>query len=143
MRNIITTDDLARFIPDDFEDYRAGGEELRRDLTHAVMRDINIPEKWDINGEYRSEFGGLFPVQCRFTPEHGNFYLTLCSPGEISPVWLLVFVNSSGTPAAVLRSESVFNPDVLNHTVSLVASLDAQGYSHNDIINTLGMEGGL
>ncbi|EAB3051345.1 MULTISPECIES: conjugation system SOS inhibitor PsiB [Citrobacter] len=97
MRNIITPAVLNTMIPQEFEDWRDGGEDLRRELTHAVMRDLTCPTGWDLNGEYRSEFGGFFPVQIRFTPAHGNF--------------------------------------------SLVAHLDADGYSQASIISVLAMEG--
>lgn len=63
MRNIITTDVLKTMIPDELEDYRSAGEDFRRELTHAVIGNLAAPEQWDINGEYRSEFGGFFPVQ--------------------------------------------------------------------------------
>lgn len=63
MRNIITPAVLNTMIPQEFEDWRDGGEDLRRELTHAVMRDLTCPAGWDMNGEYRSEFGG-FP-RCR------------------------------------------------------------------------------
>ncbi|EDU1206521.1 conjugation system SOS inhibitor PsiB, partial [Salmonella enterica subsp. enterica serovar Teko] len=71
MRNIITPAVLSTMIPQEFEDWRDGGEDLRRELTHAAMRDLTCPAGWDMNGEYRSEFGGFFPVQIRFTPSRG------------------------------------------------------------------------
>ncbi|WP_274538153.1 conjugation system SOS inhibitor PsiB family protein, partial [Escherichia coli] len=55
MRNIITPDVLKTMIPQEFEDWREAGEDLRRELTHAVMRDLTCPADWDMNGEYRSE----------------------------------------------------------------------------------------
>lgn len=61
MRNIITPAVLSTMIPQEFEDWRDGGEDLRRELTHAAMRDLTCPAGWDMNGEYRSEFGGFFP----------------------------------------------------------------------------------
>lgn len=63
MRNIITPAVLNTMIPQEFEDWRDGGEDLRRELTHAVMRDLTCPTGWDLNGEYRSEFGGF--SRCR------------------------------------------------------------------------------
>lgn len=113
MQSTLTVQDLSRFIPSDFEDYRAGGADLRRELTHAVMHDLTVPERWHINGEYGSEFGGLFPVQCRFSPAHERYYV------------------------------AVYLPDVFSHVVSLVASFDAQGYSHHNIISMLALEGGI
>ena len=58
---------------DELEDYRAAGEDFRRELSHAVMRDLTSPSGWSVNAEYRCEFGGFFPVQIRFTPPHGHF----------------------------------------------------------------------
>ncbi|MDR8423730.1 conjugation system SOS inhibitor PsiB, partial [Acinetobacter baumannii] len=74
MRTILIPDVLKTMSCDEFEDWRDSGEDFRRELTHAVMRDLSCPENWDVNGEYRSEFGGFFPVQIRFTPSHGNYH---------------------------------------------------------------------
>lgn len=143
MRNIITLDVLKTMIPSELEDYRASGEDFRRALTHAVMRDLNAPAQWSMSGEYRSEFGGFFPVQVRFTPTHGVFHVAVCSPGEVSPVWMIVFIPASGRPFAVVRTLLAYSPEVINHTLGLIARLDAEGYSHNAIIDLLAMEGDL
>ncbi|MGR3755316.1 conjugation system SOS inhibitor PsiB [Edwardsiella anguillarum] len=143
MRNIITLDVLKTMIPSEWEDYRASGEDFRRALTHAVMRDLNAPAQWSMSGEYRSEFGGFFPVQVRFTPTHGAFHVAVCSPGEVSPVWMMVFIPASGRPFAVVRTLLAYSPAVINHTLDLIARLDAEGYSHNAIIDLLAMEGEL
>ncbi|WP_139817115.1 conjugation system SOS inhibitor PsiB [Escherichia coli] len=141
MRNIITPEVLKTMIPDEFEDWREAGEDLRRELTHAVMRDLTCPENWDMNGEYRSEFGGFFPVQIRFTPAHGNFHLAVCSPGAISPVWMVVFIPASGRPFSVVRTLPAYLPEIITHTLSLSARLDADGYSQASILEVLAMEG--
>lgn len=98
MRNIIIPDVLKTMIPQEFEDWREAGEDLRRELTHAVMRDLTCPADWDMNGEYLSEFGGFFPVQVRFTPSHGNFHIAVCSPGDVSPEWLVIFMTAGVVP---------------------------------------------
>ncbi|HHJ4624299.1 TPA: conjugation system SOS inhibitor PsiB [Raoultella ornithinolytica] len=141
MHTIMTTDVLKTLSADELEDYRAAGEDYRRELTHAVMRDLSCPENWDMNGEYRSEFGGFFPVQIRFTPSHGNFHLAVCSPGAVSPVWMVVFVPASGRPFSVIRTLSGYQPALVSHTVSLTARLDADGYSQASIISILAAEG--
>lgn len=141
MRNIITTDVLNTMIPAELEDYRASGEDFRRELTHAVMRDLNAPERWEMNGEYRSESGGFFPVQVRFTPSHGSFRMAVCSPGDVSPAWMVVFTTASGRPFSVVRTMLAFSPELINHTLSLVARLDADGWSAASIISILAMEG--
>ena len=141
MHTIMTTDVLKTLSADELEDYRAAGEDYRRELTHAVMRDLSCPENWDMNGEYRSEFGGFCPVQIRFTPSHGNFHLAVCSPGAVSPVWMVVFVPASGRPFSVIRTLSGYQPALVSHTVSLTARLDADGYSQASIISILAAGG--
>ncbi|EGA4586612.1 conjugation system SOS inhibitor PsiB [Salmonella enterica] len=126
----------------EYEEYRAGGDELRRELTHAVMRDLTCPAGWDMNGEYRSEFGGFFPVQVRFTPSHGNFHLAVCSPGDVSPEWLVIFMTGRGRPLSVICTLASFCPVQINHTLRLVARLDDDGYSFADIISILAEEDG-
>lgn len=85
---------------------------------------------------------GLFPVQVRFTPAHERFHLALCSPGDVSQVWVLVLVNAGGEPFAVVQVQRRFAPEAVSHSLALAASLDAQGYSVNDIIHILMAEGG-
>ena len=125
------------------QDIRAAGSDERRELTHAVMRELDAPDNWTMNGEYGSEFGGFFPVQVRFTPAHERFHLALCSPGDVSQVWVLVLVNAGGEPFAVVQVQRRFAPEAVSHSLALAASLDAQGYSVNDIIHILMAEGGL
>ncbi|MBW5995879.1 conjugation system SOS inhibitor PsiB [Klebsiella michiganensis] len=143
MRNVITTDVLKTMIPDELEDYRAAGEDYRRELTHAVMRDLQSPAGWSANGEYRSEFGGFFPVQIRFTPSHERFDVAVSSPGELSSSWMVVFITRGGQPFSVVRTMTTFNPELINHTLSLIACLDADSYSFASIISTLAQEGAL
>ncbi|EBQ9782666.1 conjugation system SOS inhibitor PsiB [Salmonella enterica] len=141
MRNIITPDVLKTMIPQEFEDWRDSGEDLRRELTHAVMRDLTCPADWDMNGEYRSEFGGFFPVQVRFTPSHCNFHIAVCSPGDITLSWMVVFIPSSGRPFSVISTLPAYSREVISHTLSLTARLDADGYNQASIISVLAMEG--
>ncbi|EIM7325362.1 TPA: conjugation system SOS inhibitor PsiB, partial [Escherichia coli] len=126
----------------EYEDIRAAGSDERRELTHAVMRELDAPDNWTMNGEYGSEFGGFFPVQVRFTPAHERFHLALCSPGDVSQVWVLVLVNAGGEPFAVVQVQRRFAPEAVSHSLALAASLDAQGYSVSDIIHILMAEGG-
>ncbi|MGR7043366.1 conjugation system SOS inhibitor PsiB [Klebsiella aerogenes] len=142
MQTVLTPEVLKTLSPDEMEDWRDSGEDFRRELTHAVMRDLSCPESWDVNGEYLSEFGGFFPVQVRFTPSHGNYHIAVCSPGAISPVWMVVFVTASGHPFSVIRTLSGWQPELINHIVSLTARLNADGYSQASIISILTEEGG-
>lgn len=94
----------------EYEDIRAAGSDERRELTYAVMRELDAPDNWTMNGEYGSEFGGFFPVQVRFTPAHERFHLALCSPGDVSQVWMLVLVNSGGEPFSMVQVHRLFTP---------------------------------
>lgn len=102
MQTVLTPDVLKTISHDEFEDWRDSGEDYRRELTHAVMRDLSCPDGWDMNGEYRSEFGGFFPVQIRFTPPRTAITILRC----VVPVpsvrrgWWCSF------PPAVARSPS-------------------------------------
>ena len=94
MKTELTLNVLQTMSAQEYEDIRAAGSDERRELTHAVMRELDAPDNWTMNGEYGSEFGGFFPVQVRFTPAHERFHLALCSPGDVSQVWVLVLVNA-------------------------------------------------
>ena len=92
MNTVLNVDVLKTMSADELEDYRAAGEDFRRVLSHAVMRDLPSPSGWSANAEYRSEFGGFFPVQIRFSPLHGHFDVAVCSPGELSP-WIGPYIS--------------------------------------------------
>ncbi|HBV0885753.1 TPA: conjugation system SOS inhibitor PsiB, partial [Klebsiella pneumoniae] len=111
MKTLLTLDVLKTMSSDELEDYRAAGEDFRRELSHAVMRDLTSPSGWSVNAEYRCEFGGFFPVQIRFTPSHGHFDVAVCSPGELNLRWIVVFVTRDGQPFSVVRVMDAFNPE--------------------------------
>src|SRR5690606_6313619 len=84
-----------------------GGRRLRAAGTDMTMQydlnRINTLTATDLEfirqqGEdARSEFGGFFPVQCRFSADGSDdWHLCVCSPGEVSPYWLLVLLSSGG-----------------------------------------------
>ncbi|HHW7351795.1 conjugation system SOS inhibitor PsiB [Escherichia coli] len=142
MKTELTLNALQSMNAQEYEDIRAAGRDARRELTHAVMRALNAPANWVMDGEYGSEFGGFFPVQVRFTPVHERFHLALCSPGDVSQHWMLVLVNAGGEPFAVVQVLRRFSPEAVCHTLSLAATLDAEGYRVGDIIHILMAEGG-
>lgn len=92
MNTELTLNALQSMNAQEYEEIRAAGSDMRRNLTHEVMREVDAPANWMMNGEYGSEFGGFFPVQIRFTPAHERFHLALCSPGDVSQLWMLVLV---------------------------------------------------
>ncbi len=74
MKTELTLNALQSMNAQEYEDIRAAGSDMRRNLTHEVMREVDAPANWMMNGEYGSEFGGFFPVQVRFTPAHERFH---------------------------------------------------------------------
>lgn len=130
MKTELTLNVLQTMSAQEYEDIRAAGSDERRELTHAVMRELDAPDNWTLNGEYGSEFGGFFPVQVRFTPAHERFHLALCSPGDVSQVWVLVLVNAGGEPFAVVQVQRRFAPEAVSHSLALAASLDAHVHRH-------------
>ncbi len=42
MKTLLTLDVLKTMSSDELEDYRAAGEDFRRELSHAVMRDSDL-----------------------------------------------------------------------------------------------------
>ncbi|SYX54452.1 plasmid SOS inhibition protein B (plasmid) [Escherichia coli] len=74
MKTELTLNVLQTMSAQEYEDIRAAGSDERRELTHAVMRELDAPDNWTMNGEYGSEFGGFFPVQVRFTPCPRNVF---------------------------------------------------------------------
>lgn len=141
MKTVLNLDVLKTMSTEELEDYRNAGEDFRRELSHAVMRDLTVPDGWAVNAEYRAEFGGVFPVQLRFSPSHDHFDVAVCSPGDLSPVWIIVFITRGGQPFSVVCSMARYNPERINHALSLIARLDEDGYSFACIINTLKQEG--
>ena len=76
---------------------------MRRNLTHEVMREVDAPANWMMNGEYGSEFGAFSPSEVRFTPAHERFPRHYVRRGEVSQLWMLVLVNGGGRPFAVVQ----------------------------------------
>lgn len=123
--------------PGDFEEIRARGHEYRRELTHAVVGQLITPDGWELNPEYRGEFGGLFPVQCRFSSATRALDLCLCSPGDLSPAWLLVLAQPDGLFVRCVMQLAEFSPDVLNRLLQAAAVMEANGYSPASMADVL------
>ncbi|HAY4781851.1 MULTISPECIES: conjugation system SOS inhibitor PsiB, partial [Enterobacteriaceae] len=56
MKTELTLNVLQTMSAQEYEDIRAAGSDERRELTHAVMRELDAPDNWTMNGEYGSEF---------------------------------------------------------------------------------------
>lgn len=61
MKTELTLNALQSMNAQEYEEIRAAGSDMRRNLTHEVMREVDAPANWMMNGEYGSEFGGFFP----------------------------------------------------------------------------------
>lgn len=117
-------DTLKNMIPCDFEACREAGEDARLELTNSVMRLLHIPDGWHANGEYRSEFGGLFPVQWRFTSPDERCHLCLCSPGYVSSEWSIVLISDNARFVRLLTTQAELCPQKINHLLRCAAAFD-------------------
>lgn len=115
--------DLKIMLPSEYEEWRERGDDFRRALSHAVISHITTPENWQVNAEYRTEFGGLFPVQCRFSPPGEPWHVCVCSPGELSPAWTMILVSGSGNCVRLLLAMDVFNPEIMMEMLCQTAAL--------------------
>ncbi|HBE3151529.1 TPA: conjugation system SOS inhibitor PsiB, partial [Escherichia coli] len=57
MKTELTLNALQSMNAQEYEDIRAAGSDMRRNLTHEVMREVDAPANWMMNGEYGGEFG--------------------------------------------------------------------------------------
>lgn len=133
-QNPLTLTGLHQLFHALFEEYRTDGLAMRRELIHAEMRDLRSPYSGTGNGEYGTEVGCLFTAQFRFTLPRPGFLLALCTPEDMNPVWVLMIIDATGNPAAVVLTELTFKPEVISQMVSLTALLDEQSYSPQNII---------
>ncbi|MFU0872754.1 conjugation system SOS inhibitor PsiB [Kluyvera sichuanensis] len=108
----------------DMECIRQQGEEARRALSDAVTGMLTVPPGWRVSAEYRSEFGGFFPVQCRFSADNSDdWHLCVCSPGEVSPYWLLVLLSSGGEVVRTLHQCETLDPERVSQLIARMAGL--------------------
>lgn len=121
--------ELTSMFPCEFEAWRERGDDERHALSTAVMQFLDTPQGWQVNAEYRCEFGGLFPVQLRFTSPDEKFQLCLCSPGEVCPEWLVVLIAADGSIVRELLRSEKFAPDRYNALLSVAGNICRMAYS--------------
>lgn len=126
----------------EYEDIWVVGSDECCELIYVVMWELDVLDNWMMNGEYGSEFGGFFFVQVCFMFVYECFYLVLCLLGDVFQVWVLVLVNVGGELFVVVQVQWWFVLEVVSYLLVLVVLLDMQGYSVNDIIYILMVEGG-
>ena len=132
--------ELPDMFPCEFEAWRERGDDDRHVLSTVVMHFLNTPTGWQANAEYRCEFGGLFPVQLRFTALDKSFYLCLCCLGEVCAEWLAVLVFADGSfVREVLRAEK-FSPERFNSLLSAAGNICRMEYSTRGIAAFLAEE---
>lgn len=125
----------------DMEFIRQQGELPRRALSDAVTGLLTVPVGWRVCAEYRVEFGGFFPVQCRFSAaESDDWHLCVCSPGEVSPYWLLVLLSAGGSVVRTMYQSESLEPDVISQLVAQMAGLRRFNCTASTVANLIGME---
>lgn len=106
------------------ESVRQQGEDARRALSDAVTGLLTVPQGWRVCAEYRSEFGGFFPVQCRFSADGSDdWHLCVCSPGDVSPYWLLVLLSSGGDVVRTLYQSDTLQPGRVSLLIAQMAGM--------------------
>ncbi|MFK3662784.1 conjugation system SOS inhibitor PsiB [Scandinavium sp. NPDC088450] len=136
------TDSLNTLTPGEFEYIREKGAEYRRELSNAVLVTLSVPPGWCMNAEYRSEFGGMFPVQCRLSmTDCDDVHLCICSPGELSPFWLVVLLSGEGSLVRTLMQSDRFDPAAINHLINRVAGLSRFSITAAAMLSLLNGEG--
>ncbi|QXD01144.1 conjugation system SOS inhibitor PsiB [Klebsiella sp. PL-2018] len=134
-----TPEFLNCMTPDELEFIRDTGLQGRQVLTDSVIAALSIPDGWHIIGEWQNEFGGLFPVHCRLTPDPEKpLTLSLCSPGDVSPLWVLVIQAHPAQRVRVLHAAAEFYPDSLSDLLEQVDAMLRDGRSAHAIADELG-----
>lgn len=132
---------LNGMFPADLESVRESGDEERRQLSDAVTGLVALPDGWRVNAEYRGEFGGQFPVQLRYAPDgDSNWFLCLCSPGEMLPSWTLFLLARDGRLIRMLHQSAALCPDAIGHLLAQVAGMHRFNCSSATISELLNAE---
>ena len=142
MNTQYSADMINKLTPDELEDIRERGLPERQRLTDFVIADLDIPDGWHIAGEWQSEYGGIFPVHCRLTPDLDKpLTLSLCSPGDVSPLWVLVIQAHAAQRVRVLHAAAEFDPDRLSYLLEQVDTLLRNRRSAHAIADEIGEAG--
>jgi hypothetical protein len=116
--------DLNTFTTKDLQSICESSELTRQSLSNDVISLIQLPRDWQVTAEFRGEWGGLFPVQCRFTPkDNDSLIICLCSPGELSYLWSLLLASSDGHIVRLLSEDEIFNPTSIEKVLFKVAGM--------------------
>ncbi|NUL39821.1 conjugation system SOS inhibitor PsiB [Kosakonia sacchari] len=132
---------LNGMFPADLESVRESGDEERRQLSDSVTSLVALPAGWRVNAEYRGEFGGQFPVQLRYAPDgDSNWFLCLCSPGEMLPSWTLFLLARDARLIRILHQSAALCPDVIGGLLAQVAGMHRFNCSSGTISELLNAE---
>ncbi|MCK6879737.1 conjugation system SOS inhibitor PsiB [Enterobacter bugandensis] len=115
---------INKLTAPDLEFIRQQGEDARRALSDAVTSLLSIPEGWRVCAEYRSEFGGVFPVQCRFSADG-------------SDDWLLVLLSSGGEVVRTLYQSDTLQPDWINQLIAQLAGMCCFNCTASTVMNLM------
>ncbi|EBQ8410758.1 conjugation system SOS inhibitor PsiB [Salmonella enterica] len=137
MNTGLTLSALVSMTPEDFEQFRSDGWSSRRALTDAVMRELLLPEGWDVRPEVLSEYGGVWPVCLRYFPPHCRHFFMLTSPGEVCDHWVLLLLSASGLRLKCLHRMPVLDTFLINSLLLRADVLDKNRYTLAGLANEL------
>jgi predicted component of type VI protein secretion system len=83
----------------------------------------------------------LLPVQCRFSADGSDdWHLCVCSPGEVSPYWLLVLLSSGGEVVRTLYQSDTLQPDRINQLIAQLAGMRRFNCTARTVVNLMSGE---
>lgn len=136
-----TLESLNMMIPAELEGVRERGDEYRRVLTDSVISLLTTPAGWEVNGEYRTEFGGLSPVQLRYVPQDSQeFFLCVCSPGEALPEWTVFLLAGDGSMLRFLHHTDQLQPEAVSNLLAQVAGMSRFNCTAATVVDLLAGE---
>lgn len=141
MKIVLNFDVLKIMFIEELEDYCNVGEDFCCELSYVVMCDLMVLDGWVVNVEYWVEFGGFFFVQFWFSLFYDYFDVVVCSLGDFSFVWIIVFIICGGQFFFVVCLMVRYNLEWINYVLFFIVCFDEDGYLFVSIINILKQEG--
>lgn len=121
MGDLITATVIDTMSPCEFEDFRECGEDCRQAMSFAVLKALDVPNDWGITCECQNEYGGFYPIQCKFSPPNEGYHISLCSPGAVSLMWQVILLSNKGEFIRVISVHKKFDPERVGMILEIAA----------------------
>ena len=78
------------------------------------------------------------PFSSRFSADGSDdWHLCVCSPGEVSPYWLLVLLSSGGEVVRTLYQSDTLQPDRINQLIAQLAGMRRFNCTASTVVNLM------